>query len=82
MKVLVPYAHPAQQHSRVNKALAAVAKNVSDVSIVDLYATYPRLDLYVDVEQQRLLDHPPYVVFDTANYQRMARSRSGIRVRL
>jgi len=61
MKVLVLYAHPAQQHSRVNTALATVAKGVSDVSFVDLYATYPRLDLNVDVEQQRLLDHDAIV---------------------
>jgi glutathione-regulated potassium-efflux system ancillary protein KefG len=57
MKVLVLYAHPAQQHSNVNAALAAVAKETEGVSFVDLYASYPRHNLDADVEQKRLLEH-------------------------
>lgn len=57
MRVLVLFAHPAQQHSKVNDALVNVARETDDISFVDLYAKYPRLDLNIDVEQQRLLDH-------------------------
>lgn len=57
MKVLVLYAHPAQQHSRVNKALCAVSGNMDGITFVDLYAKYPRLNIDIDAEQQRLLDH-------------------------
>jgi glutathione-regulated potassium-efflux system ancillary protein KefG len=62
MKVLVLYAHPAQQHSRANVALAETARQTRDVSFVDLYATYPRFDLDVDKEQQRLLEHDAIVL--------------------
>ena len=61
MKVLVLYAHPAQQHSRVNAAMALVAQNIDGISFVDLYAKYPRLDLNIEAEQQRLLDHDAIV---------------------
>ena len=61
MKTLVLYAHPAQQHSRVNAAMSAVAMDTPDVSFVDLYAEYPRFNLDVEVEQQRLLDHDAIV---------------------
>ena len=57
MKTLVLYAHPAQQLSRVNAAMSAVATNTSEITFVDLYAEYPRFNLNVEVEQQRLLDH-------------------------
>ena len=61
MKVLVLYAHPAQQHSNVNAAMADVARETEGVSFVDLYAKYPRLNLDVEAEQQRLLDHDAVV---------------------
>ncbi len=56
-KVLVLYAHPAQQHSRVNAAMATRASELSDVCFVDLYAEYPRFKIDTDREQQRLLSH-------------------------
>lgn len=37
--------------------MARVAAGVSNVSFVDLYAEYPRFDIDVSREQQRLLDH-------------------------
>lgn len=61
MKTLVLYAHPAQQHSGVNSAMAIAARETSDVTFVDLYAEYPRLDLNIAREQQRLLDHDAIV---------------------
>ena len=37
--------------------MARAAKQVTDVTFVDLYADYPRFDINVDVEQERLLNH-------------------------
>ena len=56
-KILVYYAHPGEKYSRVNSKMAAVAKECSYVTYVDLYAEYPRFVIDVDKEQQRLLDH-------------------------
>ncbi|MBI1220500.1 MAG: flavodoxin family protein [Rhodobacteraceae bacterium] len=61
MKTLVLYAHPAQQHSRVNRTLAETAQQVAGVEVVDLYAEYPRFTIDIDREQQRLRDHDAIV---------------------
>lgn len=55
--VLLYYAHPGHKHSRANRKLFAAAHRVDGVTIVDLYADYPRFDINIDIEQQRLLDH-------------------------
>lgn len=56
-RLIVYYAHPGQRHSRTNAAMAKAARNVDGITFVDLYAEYPRHDIDVDREQQRLLDH-------------------------
>jgi len=56
-RLIVYYAHPGHKHSHVNRYMARAAARVSDITYVDLYADYPRFDIDVDVEQQRLLDH-------------------------
>ena len=56
-KLLVYYAHPGQRHSKANAKMARVAETVDGISFVDLYRTYPRFDINVDIEQARLLDH-------------------------
>ena len=56
-KLLVYYAHPGHKHSNANKAMVAEATKVSGITFVDLYAEYPRFDVDIDREQQRLLDH-------------------------
>jgi glutathione-regulated potassium-efflux system ancillary protein KefG len=56
-KLLVYYAHPGHKHSHVNKHMARAAARVSDITYDDLYADYPRFDINVNLEQQRLLDH-------------------------
>ncbi len=43
MRVLVLFAHPGLNHSKINLALANTAKQVKDITFVDLYAEYPRL---------------------------------------
>lgn len=51
------YAHPGHRYSQVNKAMWQAAQGVEGVTRVDLYAEYPRHNIHVDREQQRLLDH-------------------------
>jgi len=56
-RLLVYYAHPGHRHSQVNKEMHAAALAVSGITVVDLYAEYPRFDIDVDREQERLLAH-------------------------
>jgi glutathione-regulated potassium-efflux system ancillary protein KefG len=57
VRLIVYYAHPAQQYSHANKAMAAAARGVDGITFVDLYADYPRYDVDIDREQQRLVQH-------------------------
>lgn len=56
-KLIVYYAHPGHQVSHANKAMWEEAEKISGITLVDLYAEYPRFDIDIDTEQQRLLDH-------------------------
>lgn len=56
-KILVLFAHPAQERSEINIQLAKAAKKQSHVTLVDLYAEYPTGFIDVDLEQKRLLKH-------------------------
>jgi glutathione-regulated potassium-efflux system ancillary protein KefG len=56
-RLIVYYAHPGHKYSHANCAMAHVAENVEGITYVDLYRDYPRFDIDVDVEQQRLLEH-------------------------
>jgi glutathione-regulated potassium-efflux system ancillary protein KefG len=56
-KLLIYYAHPGQSHSRVNTKMAKIAKQERGDSFVDLYAQYPRFQIDIVKEQQRLVDH-------------------------
>jgi glutathione-regulated potassium-efflux system ancillary protein KefG len=60
-KVLVLFSHPALHKSRVNRVMAASAKQVPGVTFQDLYAEYPDLDIDVS-EQKRLLEAHDVVV--------------------
>ncbi|WP_337271173.1 NAD(P)H-dependent oxidoreductase [Oryzifoliimicrobium ureilyticus] len=55
--VLVLFAHPGQRHSRVNVGMAKIASSIEGVTFIDLYAQYPKFDIDIDVEQDRLLRH-------------------------
>ena len=52
-RVLVIYAHPDPQRSRVNRLLADAARITPGVVVRDLYATYP--DFYIDVPLEQSL---------------------------
>lgn len=56
-RILVEFAHPAIQKSRINKQLIQVAKENKNVTLNDLYENYP--DFFIDVkrEQELLLAH-------------------------
>ena len=55
--VILYYAHPGQRFSHANAAMWNEARAVDGVTRVDLYSEYPRFDIDIDNEQQRLLDH-------------------------
>jgi putative NADPH-quinone reductase len=56
-RLIVYYAHPGNKYSQANKAMVEEARSVAGISFVDLYAEYPRFDINIDREQQRLVDH-------------------------
>jgi glutathione-regulated potassium-efflux system ancillary protein KefG len=61
-QVLVIFAHPAFQRSRVNRALVTAARRTEGVTVHDLYETYP--DFLIDVrDEQILLENHQSVVF-------------------
>lgn len=57
MKTLVLIAHPSMGISRVNAAWARAFAACPDVTVRDLAAEYPEMDIDVIAEQQLLLDH-------------------------
>lgn len=56
-KLLLYYAHPGHRKSHANKTMFRAARDVEGISCVDLYRAYPRFDINVETEQQRLSDH-------------------------
>lgn len=60
--VLVIFAHPAFQRSKVNRALVAAARNTEGVTVHDLYESYPDFLIDVRAEQQLLENHSAVVL--------------------
>lgn len=56
-RILIIFAHPALEKSRVNRELVGVARNTSGITLHDLYEAYPTFDVDVAFEQQQLLAH-------------------------
>ena len=56
-KVLILFAHPALEKSRVNKRLIRAAENIDNVTLNDLYEEYPDFDVDIKREQQLLIEH-------------------------
>ena len=56
-RVLVLFAHPALERSRVNRHLVEVARAVPGVKVHDLYEVYPAFNINAKREQQLLLEH-------------------------
>lgn len=55
--VLILFAHPALQKSRVNRVLIEGVSQLPGVTLHDLYEAYPEFDIDVPREQRLLLDH-------------------------
>jgi len=66
-RVLVLFAHPALQMSRINQRLMREPQAVPGVTFHDLYEAYPRFDVDVAREQQLLTDHD-VIVFQHPMY--------------
>lgn len=56
-RILILFAHPALEKSRVNKILIEGMDQMEGVTFHDLYQAYPEFDIDVRHEQQLLLDH-------------------------
>lgn len=56
-RILVLFAHPALQKSRINVRLLAAARAVEGITFNDLYEEYPTFQIDVAREQKLLLDH-------------------------
>ncbi len=55
--ILILFAHPVYEKSRVNKKLIAGVSNLDDITIHDLYEHYPDFDIDIEHEQKLLLAH-------------------------
>jgi glutathione-regulated potassium-efflux system ancillary protein KefG len=57
LRVLILFAHPAFQKSRINRRLLRAVQGLGNVRIHDLYEEYPDFQIDVEREQKLLLDH-------------------------
>ena len=57
VRVLILFAHPALQRSRVNRALIEAVRDLDGVSFHDLYEAYPDLHIDLQAEQALLREH-------------------------
>lgn len=60
-RVLVLFAHPVMERSRVNKRLVAAVRDLPDVTVHDLYEAYPTFAIDVAREQELLREHDAIV---------------------
>ncbi len=56
-RILVLFAHPLVEKSRVHTRLAAAVRKIRGVTFHDLYELYPDFDIDVEEEQKLLLAH-------------------------
>jgi glutathione-regulated potassium-efflux system ancillary protein KefG len=56
-KILIIFAHPAIQKSRVHKRLTDSLKNLPGITVNDLYENYPDFYINIVAEQQLLIEH-------------------------
>ncbi len=56
-RILILFAHPALEKSRVNRVLASRVKDIPGVTFHDLYEAYPDFDIDVQREQKFLNEH-------------------------
>lgn len=56
-KILILFAHPRYEQSRVNRALLTGLQNQENITIHDLYEEYPNFNIDVAREKELLLSH-------------------------
>ena len=56
-RVLILFAHPALEKSRVNRHLVRAVRDLPGVTVHDLYEAYPEHDIDVAREQELLAEH-------------------------
>ncbi len=61
-RVLIVFAHPVLERSRVNRRLMEAVRDLPGVTVDDLYEEYPTLGIDVGREQARLLAHDVIVL--------------------
>ena len=61
-KVLILFAHPALEKSRVHVRLIRNIRSIKGVTFHDLYETYPDFDIDVKLEQSLLLTHDTIIL--------------------
>ncbi|BAX81683.1 NAD(P)H-dependent oxidoreductase [Labilibaculum antarcticum] len=61
-KILILFAHPAFQKSRINKILIQGLDDIEGITLHDLYQAYPEMDIDIESEQ-RLVDAHDIVIF-------------------
>lgn len=66
-RLLILFAHPALERSRVNRQLIKAAQTIDSVTIHDLYEVYPNFHIDVKFEQDLLRSHD-IVVFQHPFY--------------
>ena len=60
--LLVLFTHPYPRKSRVNRAMIEAIRNLSHVTVHDLYEAYPNFNIDVKYEQALLLHHQVLIV--------------------
>jgi glutathione-regulated potassium-efflux system ancillary protein KefG len=56
-RVLILFAHPALQKSRINRVLISAVQDLDSVTFHDLYEAYPEFDILVSNEQTLMENH-------------------------
>lgn len=56
-RILILFAHPAFERSRVHKSLIQSISQLEGITIHDLYEDYPEFDIDIEKEKQFLLQH-------------------------
>ena len=60
-RILILFAHPAFERSRVQRSLIEAISQLDGITIHDLYELYPEFDIDIETEKQLLLQHPVIV---------------------
>ncbi|WP_345270855.1 glutathione-regulated potassium-efflux system oxidoreductase KefF [Nibrella viscosa] len=66
-RLLIQFAHPALEKSRVHRRLLTMTRSLDFVTINDLYENYPDFDIDVEREQRLLLEHE-YIILQHPFY--------------